>query len=110
MPPPCPLTVVRTVVATASVTTIVTAAIMPTVAAIIVAAIMPTLGAIVIDTVVPYVIAHLMLALLMVGRIIAAAARLSDGRYRDGTGEGEHGQAFGVAGMHLGIPPRVVAM
>jgi hypothetical protein len=67
--------VVRTVVAAASVTTIV------------IDAIVVALADSIVDAVVPSVMMHLMLGLLMVGRIIAAAARLCDGGYRDRPGE-----------------------
>jgi hypothetical protein len=71
----CLLSVVGPVVAAASVTTIVVEAIVP-------------VAAVVVDAVVPDVVAHLMLTLLVVGRIIAAAACLRDGGHRDGAGEG----------------------
>lgn len=73
-------------------------------------AVVPVLAAIVVDAVVPSVMAHLVLTLVMVRRIIAAAARLGDGRYREGTGDGKCSQTSRVTGVHVGIPPRGVAM
>jgi hypothetical protein len=56
---------------------------------------------------------HLVLALLVAGRIVATAACLSHRRYRDGTGEGENSQSLRGAQMHVGFlswiacePPR----
>jgi hypothetical protein len=72
------------------------------VAAIVVPAIVPAV-ALTLKAVVPPVMSHLMLTLLVVGRIIAAAACLSNGRYRDGAGGGQHGQSLRVAGMHVGF-------
>src|SRR5947209_10325946 len=77
--------------------------------AIVIDAIVSVLAAIVVDAIVPPVVAHLVLALLMVGRIIAAAARLRNRRHRDGTSGGERSEGFRVAGMHVGIPPRGTA-
>jgi hypothetical protein len=96
--------VVRAVVAAASITAVVVAAIVPALAAVVIKAIVPAFPAIVIKAIVPYAVAHLLLALLMVGRIIAAALCLGNGRYRDGSGDGERRQDFGVAGVHLWIP------
>ncbi|HKO25843.1 MAG TPA: hypothetical protein VJU80_00180 [Solirubrobacteraceae bacterium] len=79
--------------------TVVTAA---AIAAIAIAAIVSAVSAMVVGAVVPQVMAHLMLALLVVGRIIAAAARLSDRRYRKGTGDDERCQGFRVARVHVG--------
>jgi hypothetical protein len=73
----------------------------PSVAPIVVGTIVPAVATIVVDAVVPDVVAHLMLALLVVGRIIAAAARLRDGRHRDRTGESECSKGFCVAGTHM---------
>jgi uncharacterized membrane protein len=91
------LAVVRAVVAAARIPTIVIAAIVPAFAAIVGAAVVP--GAVV----------HLVLALLMVGRIVAATVRLSDGWNRDGTGESERGQGFRETGVHVWIPPVGIA-
>jgi hypothetical protein len=92
------LTVIRTVVASASV------------AAIIVDAIMPTLVASIVDAVVPFVRAHVMLALLMFGRIIAATARLRDRGHGDSSCGGEHGQGLRVAGVHVEDSSSWIAM
>ena len=73
----------------------------PCVAAIVVETVMPAVAAIVVDAVVPDVVAHLVLALLVVGRIIAAAACLRDGRDRDGTGDGERGKGLRKAGVAM---------
>ncbi|MFL5828951.1 MAG: hypothetical protein ACJ76X_03450 [Solirubrobacteraceae bacterium] len=80
---------IRTVVAAAGVT------------AIVVGAIVPMVASMILDSVVPRVVAHLMLALLMVGRIIAAAARPGDGRHGECTGERECGHGFREAGVHV---------
>jgi hypothetical protein len=112
---------IRTVVAAASTAAIVVAAIVPALAAIVIEPVMPpfpaivepivpALAAIVIEPIVPYVVGDLMLTLLMVGRIVAAALCLSDGRYRDGAGCGERYQRFRVARVHLWSPPLGVAM
>jgi hypothetical protein len=98
--------VVWSVVAAAPGAAIAIDAIVPSGAAIVVDAIVPSGGAIVVDAVVPDVVAHLMLALLVVRWVIAAAARLRDGRHRDGTGDGKRSQGFRVACMHVGVPPR----
>jgi hypothetical protein len=72
------------------------------VAVIVIAAIVPTDVSLVAESIVPPVMASLMLALLVVGRIIATAAGLSDRRDRDGAGQGERRQSLCASGIHVG--------
>ncbi len=80
------------------------------IAAIAIGAVMAALWAIIVDAVMPDVMAQLMLAVLMVHGIVAAASCLGDGGYREGAGDGERGQGLCVTGLHVGVPPRGVAV
>jgi hypothetical protein len=74
------------------------------VAPVVVDAIAPS-PMVVVHSIAPAMVLDLMLTLLVVGRVIAATARLGDGGNCDGAGRDQRGESLGVTRTHIPIPP-----